>query len=275
MKLLTVAKWQGVLLAAIVLACACNSSDLTKPKRASSETTSTIDSVPQETSTPCFPSESDTNFSCQILLAGQWHGDEIPTGAELMEWIGLFQKPTGEFYLAKTNVNLESAFDPITDEEGQSTGKIVSTSNEDSCYVLFETPNALAEGDVQHISRAWIDMAPGAEVHFSFGDHEYTLYATEEIPSLEEENQDHLYSLNLAYGGASLLHSTVLASCHFLDDTFPSVMFAGDLDRDGLIDFIIDSSFHYNMFRPTVYLSSKAKSPQLLVPVAMHIATGC
>lgn len=275
MKLLETSKWQSLLLAAVVLACACNSTDQTKPKRASSETTSTIDSMPQETSTPCFPSESDTNFSWQILLTGQWHGDEIPEGAELKEWIGLFQKSTGEFYLAKTNVNIKTTVDPITDEEGQATGKIVSTSNEDSCFVLFETPNTLAVGDVQHISRAWIDMAPGAEAHFGFGDHEYTLFAAEEIPSLEEENQDHLYSLNLADGGARLLHSTVLASCHFLDDTFPRVLFAGDLDRDGRVDFIIDSSFHYNMFRPTVYLSSKAKSPQLLAPVAMCIATGC
>ena len=42
------------------------------------------------------------------------------------------------------------------------------------------------------------------------------------------------------------------------DDASPTLLFAGDLDRDGKLDLIFDTTDHYNVRRPTLFLSSQA-----------------
>ena len=41
-------------------------------------------------------------------------------------------------------------------------------------------------------------------------------------------------------------------------DASPRLLFAGDIDRDGKLDLIVDTTDHYNKSRPTLFLSSPA-----------------
>jgi hypothetical protein len=59
------------------------------------------------------------------------------------------------------------------------------------------------------------------------------------------------------------------------DDAFVAIHFAGDLDGDGLLDWILDTSDHYNANVMTWYLSAPAPADGLVVPVAAHTAVGC
>jgi hypothetical protein len=54
-----------------------------------------------------------------------------------------------------------------------------------------------------------------------------------------------------------------------------AIHFAGDLDGDGLLDWILDTSDHYNANVMTWYLSAPAPADGLVVPVAAHTAVGC
>lgn len=59
------------------------------------------------------------------------------------------------------------------------------------------------------------------------------------------------------------------------DDASPTLLFAGDLDRDGKLDLILQTSDHYNVSRPTLYLSSQARRGELVHAVAVHDSVGC
>ncbi len=59
------------------------------------------------------------------------------------------------------------------------------------------------------------------------------------------------------------------------DDASPHVIFAGDLDRDGKLDLIFDTTDHYNLSRPVLFLSGAAEGDELLHAVAEHSAVGC
>lgn len=59
------------------------------------------------------------------------------------------------------------------------------------------------------------------------------------------------------------------------DDAAPRLLFAGDLDRDGRLDLILDVTDHYNLSKPTLFLSSMAVGDAPLRAVARHEAVGC
>jgi hypothetical protein len=59
------------------------------------------------------------------------------------------------------------------------------------------------------------------------------------------------------------------------DDQMIKILFAGDIDGDGFLDLIIDTSRHYNSTIPTLYLSKPAAGGHLVKPVGQHETVGC
>ncbi|MCO4774079.1 MAG: hypothetical protein KDA24_28875 [Deltaproteobacteria bacterium] len=55
----------------------------------------------------------------------------------------------------------------------------------------------------------------------------------------------------------------------------PSAMWAGDLDLDGLLDLIIEESWHYNLSQPALWLSPAAEEGQALGRVTGLASVGC
>lgn len=59
------------------------------------------------------------------------------------------------------------------------------------------------------------------------------------------------------------------------DDAAPTLLFAGDLDGDGRLDLILDTTDHYNVRRPTLFLSTQAAPGELLGIAAQFESVGC
>ena len=59
------------------------------------------------------------------------------------------------------------------------------------------------------------------------------------------------------------------------DDASPTLLFAGDIDHDGKLDLIFDTTDHYNVRRPTLFLSSQSRPGGVILDVAHYEATGC
>ncbi|MBD2305515.1 hypothetical protein H6G17_08305 [Chroococcidiopsis sp. FACHB-1243] len=53
------------------------------------------------------------------------------------------------------------------------------------------------------------------------------------------------------------------------------VFWAGDLDRDGKLDLLIELASHANISSLILFLSSPAKEHKLLEPVAQFVTQGC
>jgi hypothetical protein len=59
------------------------------------------------------------------------------------------------------------------------------------------------------------------------------------------------------------------------DDGGVQLRFAGDLDRDGQVDLLLDLSDHYNVQVPTLFLSRGAGDDAVVRTAAMQRITGC
>lgn len=54
-----------------------------------------------------------------------------------------------------------------------------------------------------------------------------------------------------------------------------NLIFVGDIDGDGILDLIIDTSRHYNATSPTIYLSRPADNGEVVKPIGGHTSVGC
>lgn len=266
-----------LLLAFVLAACMLNCTTKTpaSPRDPKAAAEPLVDSTVKKHVDLSYPEDSLMFNGMRILRVGEFHGDEVIANAADLEWMGLFKTEDGIYYLEKIKVITTAVHDIITDEEGEKTGVLVSVSNKDSCLLLMEPKPYLISGKIKMSIDTQTDCIPRDEMDLELGEINYTLYTTEEIPAPDEENQNHIYSVMLNDGGLNRFHTTKLVQTEFWDDQFATLCFAGDIDGDGMLDLILDTSNHYNMSRITLYLSSQAEQGYLVKPVGWHVITGC
>lgn len=195
----------------------------------------------------------------QIALPGSYHGDEMPMSPS-RAWLGLYESGAGlEWRLASPSFH--AAVDPTLDGPGEQTGVEVVIPGQEPLLLVRDVP-ALRPGVVTRLPVARQAMQPGARLPLADG--------LALVAALDDAGA---YTLSLvsADGRSQALceHQTL----H--DDTVPTLLLAGDLDADGRMDLLIDTSNHYNLSRVTLYLSSAAGAGDWVAPVAALQTTGC
>jgi hypothetical protein len=215
----------------------------------------------------------DEQLPMKILTTGTFHEEEIWKGAEKEAWIGLFKAGEG-YYLAPASVQAKKVFDPLVDEdESEKTGWQVTTSNPDSTILLMEAQVCKRTGNVQALPLAKDVLYPGDSLPFSYGGENYVLFATGETgkETLDVKN----YKLYLSCVTKNKEKTTLLVGQPSFDDRMIQLLFLGDIDGDNKPDLLIDTSPHYNMQKPTLYLSGAAGRDEIIKPVAAHRFVGC
>ena len=213
------------------------------------------------------------NTGITIVGPGAFHGDEVPANIETLNWYGLFQED-GKSFLKKVNVKTKRVFDAIIDDEGEKTGCEIMFENSKNCIVLISGIN-LTEGHIPSYSIEKESPIPGDTITFN-SPIPTTLYATGLKNKVSEEWHE---IANLKLMVSTQVNDTVhtqniVANSRFNDRT-PTILWVGDLDGDDQLDFLIDTSNHYNVMSPSLFLSSKAAPGTLLKCVAEHETTGC
>lgn len=190
-----------------------------------------------------------------IAYTGLFHGEDMPyrTGEEFLAF-------TPEAVLIPVKIAVTIEEDPIVDNPGERTGRLVSVAGlEDATLVRG---NKLHPGKV---TRAQPDAAellpPSSKAIFHLGRDRYDL-------SYRCRGEE--CTLVLASGGVAQDLATF--ESHDLAHT---IHFAGDLDHDGRLDLIADLPWHYNVGRSTLWLSSAAKEGQLVAMTAELRTSGC
>ena len=208
----------------------------------------------------------------QLLQVGTFHGDEV--SAESGEvWLGLYPTPDG-YALIPSRITVETVYDPFVDNAGEKTGKVVFVEDQTRPLFLIKGLEAPKRGSITTLSAEGTILSPVKSLNLKLeGGNEYhlTTYGEEDIgpngfTSLEN------YSIELSKGQ----FSQELLVYDSTNGAIPSLLWAGDLDGDSQLDFVIDATPHYTVYSaPILFLSSMAKDNNLVQRVAIFIATGC
>jgi hypothetical protein len=208
-----------------------------------------------------------------LLHPGDFHGDEIAVSAD-GEWLALVSR-NSQTALEPVAVSIQPVRDSLVDgDQGPITGKQVSVPGLDPLLVV----RGIARLRAGRVTEAQLDCEGCGEptefnMHrrFAFrlgGD----VYELEAIPLQPDEPFDEHSEIRLSYRAAvQVIHRPTRPP----DDPLWQVLWAGDLDGDGLLDLYLDTADHYNMRRRRLLLSSAAGPGELVGEVAAFQTTGC
>jgi len=202
---------------------------------------------------------------------GSFHdGEAVARDGE--RWLALRVTPAGAA-LVDTRAQVRRVHDDVMDGAGARSGCDVATAVHDAAFLLRGP--ALRAGAVGAVALADGGAALGpAPLDLAFRGTPYRLALDCaaasprcEVVLHDGRRRQVLFALGAGrYDNGSLMLG---------DDASPALLFAGDLDRDGRLDLILDVTDHYNRSAPTLYLSSQARAAELVHAVAASDTVGC
>lgn len=215
---------------------------------------------------------------------GTFHGaDTVARDGE--RWLGLRVVGT-DAALVETTVRVQAVEDEMVDEApGELTGRQVSSIDGDT-IVVFLRGSGLRAGRVEHaLVEPWKDELPLSQP-FVMSFRGETFRIENECASEPNDRQSEQWQYECAAmlrgpnGSQRLAQRTGYYESGsdvmtVGDAASQQLLFAGDLDGDGRLDLVYDTSDHYNVSRPTLFLSSQALDGALLGEAAHQVATGC
>jgi hypothetical protein len=213
---------------------------------------------------------------------GQFHGGE-PVARHGERWFALTADADGA-RLTRTRLQVKTVVDEMLDVDGQATGQAVSSAGAGDDLVTYLRGPGLHEGPVTRaasVDSEGNDSGLPAQT-LRLGTREYRIATRCEadratanmyrcsIDLIDGERRQTLVAMSGQRDGA-VVHGGVLLG----SEASPHLIFAGDLDRDGRLDLIFDTTDHYNVSRPTLFLSGAAGAGELVRMVAEYHSVGC
>lgn len=224
-----------------------------------------------------------TGFALQP--PGSFHGDEA-VAADGESWLGL-RLDGDDATLVATIVRVRPIEDVVAgDAPGQRSGREVTSIHGDAIAMYLRGPR-LRAGPIeraQTFSDASQSVAsmPDYSLEFRGQRHRITAHCDPEpVARVDAQAQFVCRVLLDAPGRSQVLWATTgyfepgATTPSLGDDAAPTLLFAGDLDRDGRLDLILDVTDHYNVRRPTLFLSTLAAPGELLGIAARFQSVGC
>ena len=209
---------------------------------------------------------------------GNFHqGEAVARHGE--RWLAL-RVQTDDARLETTRLRVKTVFDELLDAEGQATGTEVGSDKVDDVVTYLRGPGLHAGPVVQARIEDSADDSGLVAQTLHLGEKAYRLATRCKADPADQDG--FVCAIDLINGERSqtLVRMTAQqmegrAGFMLGDDASPHLIFAGDLDRDGKLDLIFDTTDHYNLSRPVLFLSGAAEGDELLRTVAEHSASGC
>lgn len=219
--------------------------------------------------------------SIALVPPGAFHGDEVHV-RDGERWLGL-QVSSGNAALVATRLRVRVVNDALHDAPGEATGREIGSDDEGDITVYLQGA-ALRPGPV---AMADVSSGDAASLHassqsFVFRDASYrigTQCDMEAVQLVSEQKQVPCRLLLHAPDATQVLASRTgyfeTGSDVLQFDGQLQLLFAGDLDRDGRLDLLLDMSDHYNVSRPTLWLSTAAAEGEVVGEAAAFESVGC
>ncbi len=199
----------------------------------------------------------------ELLFPGTYFPDQIHVRSG-EEWFGVYQTCKGDRLIA-SNILVEKRYQSIDSLEYML--RISLNPKRDPIFLVRGIPN-LSERSVYTIFSGKFFLSPPQTSIINFSDSvSYGFHATGTYKT--EQGGTALYDYELNFFQFSAAHSQLLATFHQIDlDNPPSILWAGDLDGGGKLDFILELANHYAASEKVLYLSSWAKGNDYVEEVA-------
>lgn len=207
--------------------------------------------------------EKEESLRVDILLPmfydKEFYGEEVSKIDR--SWVALFETK-GQFQVRKVAYALEEELNECT------ASTVIGAFAKEEVQPLFflSETTAIGKGKKESLPISKTPLWANTPQTYVFKGKTYVLRAEgKEISSYlytddEEEEKTYKqfedYKLYLSIDGNE--EQLLLDIPHF-NDTFVQVLFVGDLDQDGKLDFIFDTSEDYEQKRVEIYLSKDAK----------------
>jgi hypothetical protein len=219
----------------------------------------------------------DSRPRLKVIETGQFHGDEINARSG-ETWLGLFVNKHRSM-LRYAKVNVRRVFDEVGDENGQKTGKKVSVSGQLKPILLIRPATTLNAGPVTTLFHTKeIDFNHGLEKFpaiFKLAHRSYVLKVVGDAknpePCASSSFPKNAKLVLISGHSQQVLYR--LGDCG--NDPSWYLMWAGDLDHDGKLDFYVNVTQHYDLSERKLFLSSEAKRGKLVREVGSFGTGGC
>ena len=162
--------------------------------------------------------------------------------------------------------------DEMNDHEGEmSLTKIKSKTNQEIPFMLlYGLPN-LDSVSVPFYPNFKNQLMPGESMQIG----DFTFKASGKLEKTEYGETVENYKLIIEGSKNNQPIKQTIADIPFFDDKMVTFYWAGDIDQDGLPDFLVDLSHKYSYSMPSLFLSSKAGNGELVKLVAQLSEFGC
>jgi hypothetical protein len=222
-----------------------------------------------------------TNRQAQLIETGEgFHGDEIQARSG-EKWQALYISDKRS-WLQLSTILVRRSEDAVLDAgTNNKTGKsvYVAGSNTEPVF-LVKGIDSLKMGEVKTVFYHWQDfhglsLKRNSPVSVKLNATAYSLG----IRGQEQKSESGEVALVPAHAKLVLSdgknRQTIYSIKHGLTDSEWSLIWAGDLDKDGRLDLYLNLPTHYNELRRVLFLSSKAAKGKLVAKVAEFVTTGC
>lgn len=221
-----------------------------------------------------------TGFALQP--PGRFHGDEA-LARDGERWLALRTDARGA-RLIETTVRVRAVEDALLDAPGERSGREVGSPLGEAGIVTYLRGAGLSAGPVESatVTPEPAGAAPVPARTIALHAQRYRLDLRCEAAPAQVINAQPQHRCRLVLGDGvreQVLLDAIAwresASAALVTDASAEVRFAGDLDRDGRLDLIVDLTDHYNVSRPTLLLSSQARAGELVGVAARFESVGC
>lgn len=247
----------GIVLAVVLFSC--NGSKEKKTER-KTDVATIVKGVVRESE---MASDEEFKSDFEILLPRSYrtYGNLNPVSSLTKNWMDLYED-NGEYFLGKADFEIEKSFDECSGDSLQ------SISPKNKTIVFMDYPE-LKVGKVKSLKISKDKIWPKEKVAYTFNGINYAFRAEGKVLSEFKVATDNdgeeifknvaNYKLYLKIGNSA--EKLLLAEDSF-QDTFVVLLFAGDIDGDGKLDFVFGANRNYEEERVVLFLSSKAKNDE-------------